>query len=120
MTVKKDDLVALFQAGEKTPFNLELVNLFEELGRDLTATVTCVNDWGIKLTRKQVSGKLSICGVKNIVPKTPTKPKKDTGPTKKELIAQLAEKVGLNPADLLTFNNVKKSELSLLINAISE
>jgi hypothetical protein len=116
--VNKDIMVNLFKDGNKTEFNLELVKLFNELSRDLTATVDCVNGWGIKLTRKQISGKLAICGEKNIVPKTPKAPKADNGPTKKELIAQLAEKVNLSPADLLTFNNVKKAEIQLLINAI--
>jgi len=116
--VKKENLVALFKAGDKTAFNLELVKLFNELSRDLSETVKCLNDWGIKLSRRQVSGKLSICGEKNIVRKTPAKPKAANGPTKKELVAQLAEKVGLSPADLLTFHNVKKAEIKLLIDAI--
>jgi hypothetical protein len=117
--VNKDNMVKLFKEGNKTEFNQELVKLFNELSRDLSATVECLKSWDINLSRRQVSGKLSIMGEKNIVPKAPAKPKADNGPTKKELIAQLAEKVGLTPADLLTFNNVKKAEIKLLIDAIN-
>jgi len=112
------NLIVNWEKGNKAAFNAGLVELFNRLERNLDATMEALNGAGVNLSRRQVIGKLSIMGEKNIVPKAPTKPKADNGPTKKELIAQLAEKVGLVPADLLTFNNVKKAEIKRLIDAI--
>jgi hypothetical protein len=107
-----------FGVGDKKAFNALLVEEFNKT-KNLDSLLETIKSEGINLTRRQVIGKLSIMGVKNIVPKAAPKPKKDTGPTKKELIATLCKLVELEPADLLTFNNVKKSELAKLINAIS-
>ena len=116
------NLVSLFENGSKTDFNVELVNFFEsdpEVDRNLDTCVKLLNDAGINLKRQQVIGKLSICGVKNIVPKVDKpKVKKDNGPTKKELIANLAELLELSVTDLLTFNNVKKAEIAKVIKAV--
>ena len=117
-----DNLVTFFKGESKTVFNQELVKFFEtdpEVDRNLDTCVKLLNDAGIKLSRRQVIGKLSICNVKNIVPKKDTpKVKKDNGPTKKELIANLVELLGLSVTDLLTFNNVKKAEIAKVIEAI--
>jgi len=112
----------LFEGGKehKTELNQELVKLFHEFGGvqgGLEQLMEYLKDEGINLSRKQVIGKLSISGVKQIVPKV-EKVKKDTGPTKKELITVLCDYLELSPVDLGTFNNVKKAELNTLISAV--
>jgi hypothetical protein len=111
-------LKQLFDGGDKGAFNLELKKEFEK-SLDLSVLLEVLKSEEINLTRKQVIGKLSFVGCKNIVPKT-DKPKtvKDDGPSKKELIKTLADLVDLAVTDLLTFNNVKKSEIDSLISAI--
>jgi len=111
-------LKMLFDGGDKGAFNLELKKEFEK-SLDLEILLEVLKSEDINLTRKQVIGKLSFVGCKNIVPKKETvKKPKDDGPSKKELIKELADLVDLQVTDILTFNNVKKSEISGLITAI--
>jgi len=113
-------LNTLYAENDKQGFNKVLVDFFEkDCERKIDVCVTALNDAGIALKRAQVIGKLSICGVKNIVPKV-DKPKavKDNGPTKKELIAELAKALDIGVTDILTFNNVKKSEIATVIKAV--
>ena len=112
------NLKELFDNGDKGKFNLALKSEFEK-SLNLEVLLEVLKSEEINLTRKQVIGKLSFVGCKNIVPKTdkPKKPK-DDGPSKKELIKSLADLVDLAVTDLLTFNNVKKSEIDGLISAI--
>jgi hypothetical protein len=110
------NLKELFDLGDKQAFNAVLVEEFHNAG-SLEMLLEKLANEEVKLTRKQVIGKLAIMGEKNIVPKVAKVPK-NTGPSKKEMIKNLCDMVNLVPADLLTFNNVKKSELATLIKAI--
>jgi hypothetical protein len=111
-------LKQLFDGGDKGAFNLELKKEFEKT-LDLSVLLEVLASEEINLTRKQVIGKLSFVGCKNIVPKTEkVKKPKDDGPSKKELIAELCDLLNIPVTDVLTFNNVKKSEIDNLIASI--
>ena len=100
--------------------NTELVKMFNCCNRNLGMLMGKLKDIeGVKaLSRKSIIGKLSYMGEKNIVPKVDAPAKKDTGPTKKELVSKLVKLLECSIDDIATFNNVKKSEIEFVTTRI--
>ena len=106
----------------KAVFNSKLVEMFNEFGgcenNALDLIMDELKEAGIELTRKQVQGKLSISGVKQIVKQKP-KAKKKEGPTKKDLIVAFLRVVGLSIGEVDSLNNMRKADIEKLTEAVN-
>lgn len=120
-------LIDAYLKGDLQTVNTELVKIFNSFNRDLNKTVDYIYNiqevQGVRgrkpLTRGCIIGKLSYMGEKNIVPAKPAKPKKDTGPTKKDILLDIVDALQCSINDIDTFNNVKKSQLTFLLNEVN-
>ena len=116
-------VIAGLKASNKAEVNQALLDWFTSEGgaenNALDVIMRVLHDNNVNLSRKQVIGKLTYSGVKQVV-KKPEKPEKvkDNGPTKKEVLASICSKTGVSMADFSTFLNVKKNQLILLDNLL--
>ena len=124
--IDANDLVVAFKDKKnKAIFNNQLLKMFKEFGgaeKDaLPQIMDVLKAAEIDCKRASVIGKLGVMGVKSIVkPKVKSTKKKDEGPSKKDLIAELLPLLGLSVNDLTTLPNLKKADIQTLIDCYTE
>ena len=111
---------------EKKERNSRIAKLYVDNGYDIDRTLAIIETipelmqtFVNKNLRKSVIGVLNYMQVwKKLPPKE--KIVKDTGPTKKELATDFCDLLGIKAADVPTLLNMRKSEISRLIDAIDD